>query len=44
MTSVICDICKKAIPNADEDVNYHTLLDKTMASVQGRCDHEVPRR
>lgn len=30
MTSVICDHCKKSIPNAVRQVNYKTILDKTL--------------
>lgn len=31
MTTVVCDVTKKAIPNAQRDVNYVTMLDKTLS-------------
>ena len=31
MTTIVCDVTKKAIPNADRGVNYVTILDKTLS-------------
>ena len=31
MTTIVCDVTKKAIPNAARDVNYVTILDKTLS-------------
>ncbi|WP_319561722.1 hypothetical protein [Marispirochaeta sp.] len=31
MITIVCDITKKAIPNAQRDVNYVTVLDKTLS-------------
>ena len=31
MTTIVCDFTKKAIPNAQRDVNYNTVLDKTLS-------------
>lgn len=31
MTTIVCDVTKKAIPNAQRDVNYVTILDKTLS-------------
>lgn len=31
MITIVCDSTKKAIPNAERDVNYVTILDKTLS-------------
>ena len=31
MLSIVCDVTKKSIPNAERDVNYVTILDKTLS-------------
>ncbi|MBN1648841.1 MAG: hypothetical protein JW874_12475 [Spirochaetales bacterium] len=31
MTEIICDVTKKIIPNAQRDVNYVTIRDKTVS-------------
>ncbi len=31
MTTIVCDFTKKAIPNAQRDINYLTILDKTLS-------------
>ena len=31
MTAIICDITKKAIPNARRDVNYIVVMDKNLS-------------
>ncbi len=31
MTTIVCDFTKKAIPNAQRDINYFTVLDKTLS-------------
>jgi hypothetical protein len=28
MTSIVCDICRKLVPDARKDVNYVAVLDK----------------
>lgn len=31
MTTIVCDVTKKAIPDAQRGVNYVTILDKTLS-------------
>jgi len=31
MTTIVCDVTKKAIPDAQRGVNYVTVLDKTLS-------------
>ena len=31
MTTIVCDVTKKAIPNAERDVNYVTIFDKSLS-------------
>lgn len=31
MTTIICDVTKKAIPNAQKDVNFICILDKIVS-------------
>ena len=41
MISVICDACKKPIPNAERERNYFTLLDKNLCT---NCNEKLYER
>ncbi len=30
MTDIVCDVCRKAVPDARKDWNYVTLMDKDL--------------
>ncbi len=40
MVSVICDACKKTIPDAQREMNYFSILDKNFCST---CKEELDR-
>lgn len=43
MISVICDSCKKPIPNAQRERNYFTILDKNLCVPCNDKIHEKVR-